>query len=464
MNILPRCPFHSLPDITDFDALDFAARENPWPYYDWLRNIPDKPVYRLPQEENFFLVHRYEDVKTVFADTENFSSKIIPSERAAFPALMDGAEHDRIREVMTTIFHQKNILAHEPQILEVIKQATGNLVQKHPVELFDTWANVIPLATLSVLFGFETSPEFLQKLHRDSIAINRALFVTGGTGPRRSPEPAFSEKIKIAGTLLLNARKLNRIHRLAGRGSLRELLQMFRIRDKNIPLPRPDFEHIPAAVSPMLDLLLMFAGKLNEPATRNASINYFKSATRAGKVSFTEMMMTGAFIFFAGYETTSSLLSNSVVHLACNPDQFRELKTNPGLLDDFIEEALRFYTPVGRFLRRAKKDITVNGTLIPKDSIVILMSGAANTDPDKFSNGCAFDMHRENNRQHLSFGKGAHFCVGAPLARLQVTLSLRELLQQAKSMELVYPEKMKMVADRDNGILRYEKIYITVKK
>src|SRR5687767_278598 len=100
------CPFHKIQDIKEFDALDPSVRENPWPYYDWLRTIPENTVYHLPQEENFFLVHRYEDVKTVFADTENFSSKIIPSERTAFPALMDGIEHARIRDVMAEIFHQ----------------------------------------------------------------------------------------------------------------------------------------------------------------------------------------------------------------------------------------------------------------------------------------------------------------------------------------------------------------------
>ncbi len=458
------CPFHKIPDIKEFDALDPSARENPWPYYDWLRSIPGNAIYRLPQEENFFLVHRYEDVKTVFADTENFSSKIIPSERAAFPALMDGAEHARIREVMAEIFHQKNILAYETQIRDVIKQATRNLLQNQPVELFDTWANVIPLATLSVLFGFDRSPEFLMKLHRDSIAINRALFVTGGTGPRRSPEPTIIEKIKITGAVLGNAGKLWRLRRLVGSSSMNELLQMVRIREKNIPLPRPNFEHIPAAVSPMLDLLLMFAGKLKEPGNQNASINILRAAMSPGKISFTEMMMTGAFIFFAGYETTSSLLSNCVVHLARNPEQIMQLKTHPEKLEDFIEEALRFYTPVGRFLRRAKKDITFNETRIPKDSIVILMSGAANTDPEKFSNGCAFDMHRENNRQHLSFGKGAHFCVGAPLARLQVTMALRELIQNVKSITIDESYPLKMVTDRDNGILRYEKLYLNMIK
>jgi cytochrome P450 len=327
--------------------------------------------------------------------------------------------------------------------------------------LFQTWAYAVPLGTLAALFGFEGGKETLRKMHAHAIAINKALFVTGGTGPRRSPGPNAFEKARISFYLVKNVQRILQLRKLLGPRGTKELMRMLSPVKPAQPGPRPDFTHIPAAIGPMLDMMLLFARPLAQKnGNGGASLARLKQHIRSGDVTLTEMVLAGAFILFAGYETTASLLSNCFVHLARHPETFRDIKNNPGMLEPFIEESLRFYTPVGRFLRKTKTDVMVGSQVIPAHSLVIVMPGAANTDPEKFHHGCAFDPDRENNRQHLSFGKGAHFCIGAPLARMQVIMAIRELVTRAVRLELDETVPLKWVTDRDNGILRYEQVWV----
>lgn len=461
---LSKCPFHQINKITDFDALDTEARENPWPYYDWLRAEKERTIFKLKNEENFYMIHKYEDVKNIFSDTENFSNEIIPSAKIPFLALMDEPDHKRIREIVMHFFNPKNISLLEPEIQKIITDATENLFQKNTVELFETWADVIPLGILALLFGLDNTPGNIRKLHYNAIAINKAIFVTGGTGPRRNLKPTVKEKFFITLSLLKNVFRIIELWKLTGGKGIQELRSMFIIKNKNLKIPRPNFEHIPGAIKPMLELMLTFARAINSNSNHqeNHSVIIMQKAIAKGEVTKTEMIMTGAFILFAGHETTTSVLSNSFMHLAENPKMFNELKNKPEKINDFIEEVLRFYTPVGRFLRRTKKEIVISGKTIPKDSIVILMAGAANTDPDKFEDGCAFNIDRINNKQNLSFGKGQHFCPGAFLARYQVDFALKVLTGKAISLHVIKNSPLKMVTDRDNGILRYEQLFVNV--
>ena len=84
----------------------------------------------------------------------------------------------------------------------------------------------------------------------------------------------------------------------------------------------------------------------------------------------------------------------------------------------------------------------------------------ANTDPDYFTNGCSFEVNRDNKKQHLSFGNGIHFCIGAPLARLQIKEALVSIINQTQKIEIDESKPLNMVVNRDNGILRYEQIWL----
>ncbi len=458
------CPYHNIQSIQAFDALNPATRENPWLYYDWLRDDVKRSVYPLPHEKNFFMVHRYEDVKQVLSDPVTFSSKIIPTRKSLFFVLADGEEHKQIRSIIGDVFTQRQLQQFEKQILHYINDCTSDLIQSGNSELFDSWADRIPLAVLSLLFGLDTNIESLRELHRDNISINRALFVTGGTGPRRNAQPSFSEKLSITFSLLGETVQLIKLRRLLGADGMNELLLMLIPEKGNHNIPRPDFSQIPDGIGPMLKLLVAFAEKLKQTGDDNTVMPILRNAVQQKQATITEMMMACAFIIFAGYETTSSLLSNCFVHLSRHPDLFNHLKKHPDEIDRFIDESLRFYTPVGRFLRKATVNTELNGVQIPKDSIILVMNGAANTDPDKFPAGCEFSLNRENASQHLSFGKGPHFCIGAPLALMQIKMALQELISNASSISIDESMPLKMVTDRDNGILRYEEIRVRLQR
>ncbi|MEZ4960766.1 MAG: cytochrome P450 [Saprospiraceae bacterium] len=462
------CPFHAIHNIKEFDALDPAARENPWPYSDWLRSGADRRVYKLPQEDAIYLLHRYDDVKAALTDADTFSNKIIPTVKSPFFALTDGKDHQRIRSIIATFFTPSNLQKREAEVQNVVQTATENLLQKGRCELFENWAVPIPLGVLASMFGLPGHEASIAKYHHHAVAINRALFVTGGTGPRRSEEPTVAEKAAISFAIFKNIPRFIKLWKMVGNKGMAELKTMVQFARKDLATPRPNFEHIPAGLGPMLELMLLFLEKLKTHKNKDgtdgsdviATLNFYH---KKGDISQVEAMMAGAFILFAGHETVTSLLSNCFVHLARNPATFQELKAEPGLIENFVEEMLRFYTPVGRFLRRTTRAVELNGQSIPKDAIVILMLGAANSDAERFENGCLFDPGRKNARQHLAFGKGVHFCIGATLARMQAVAALKALVGRTSSIAVDETKPLKMVTDRDNGIFRYEELKVVVK-
>jgi cytochrome P450 len=135
----------------------------------------------------------------------------------------------------------------------------------------------------------------------------------------------------------------------------------------------------------------------------------------------------------AGNETTTNLITNGVRLLTEQPDIQSELSAQPELIPGFIEEVLRYYPPIVAIGRVASRDSEVGHTAIRKGDQIISWVGAANRDEDKFANPDEFDCRRKPN-PHLSFGFGIHFCLGAPLARLEGKIAIEELLKAFKQM------------------------------
>ena len=115
------------------------------------------------------------------------------------------------------------------------------------------------------------------------------------------------------------------------------------------------------------------------------------------------------------------------------------LRANPALTRNFVEEALRYESPVQGLLRRATRDVEIGGTLIPKDAMVIVRYGAANLDAAKFECPHAFDIERRNAGAHLAFGNGTHFCVGRLLAKQEMLTGFTILLERLADIELARP-------------------------
>jgi len=142
----------------------------------------------------------------------------------------------------------------------------------------------------------------------------------------------------------------------------------------------------------------------------------------------------------AGHDTTSSSIAGGMKALIENPDQLRKLKQNPELLNNAVDEIIRWVTPVQHFMRTATEDYTLRGRGIEKGQSVQLLYISGNRDEDIWPDPFRFDISRENNR-HVAFGYGAHVCLGQHLAKMEIRAFFKELLGRLDSIEMTGPAK-----------------------
>jgi cytochrome P450 PksS len=141
-------------------------------------------------------------------------------------------------------------------------------------------------------------------------------------------------------------------------------------------------------------------------------------------------------LLIAGHETTVNLIGNGILALLQYPDQMARLRNDPGLIKPAVEEFLRYSSPVDIATERyAREDVTVAGVTIPQGAMVLPVLASANRDERQFPNPDALDIAREPNK-HLAFGLGTHFCLGAPLARLEGQIAISTLLQRVPGLQL----------------------------
>jgi pimeloyl-[acyl-carrier protein] synthase len=134
-------------------------------------------------------------------------------------------------------------------------------------------------------------------------------------------------------------------------------------------------------------------------------------------------------ILNAGHETTQILLGNTLASLLASPDQLRRIRDEPGLVKGAIEECLRYNGPMKGTMRVTSEDLQIKDVAVKQGDRVMLLMASANRDPSKFENPDLLDITRFPN-PHLAFGHGIHFCLGAPLARLEVEIALREIVKR----------------------------------
>ncbi|GBG38853.1 cytochrome P450 [Mycobacterium montefiorense] len=159
------------------------------------------------------------------------------------------------------------------------------------------------------------------------------------------------------------------------------------------------------------------------------------AACASGEVDTVAAQVMMVILFAAGGESTASLLGSAAWILANRPDIQQQLRENPALLPAFIEETLRYEPPFRGHYRHVRNGTVLAGVELPADSHLLLLWGAANRDPAHFKKPGEFLLDRAEVKGHISFGKGAHFCVGAALARLEATIVLRLLLDRTSAIE-----------------------------
>lgn len=200
-----------------------------------------------------------------------------------------------------------------------------------------------------------------------------------------------------------------------------------------------DQDQLTAASIASLELGSYIVDHLRRAAAnpRDDLISVVATAWASGQLAELTALPMIITLFSAGGESTASLIGSAAHVLANHPDVQRQVRENPALLGPFLEEVLRYEPPFRGHYRHVLNDTTLSGVDLSAGSRLLLLWGAANRDPSQFDDPGAFRLDRRGGKGHISFGKGAHFCVGAALARLEARIVIGQLLERTTHFETV---------------------------
>jgi cytochrome P450 len=375
------------------DVLDPRARADPYPLY--RRILRESPVTEGPQ--GVFTVARYDDCAPLLRDPRASSDdrnsavyqallaagELRPETRALVEAqpflFRDPPEHTRLRRLVARAFTPRVVEGLRPRVAALVDDLLGAAAARGTLDVVADLAYPLPVAVICDLLGIPPAD------HVRFSAWSREL--------ARTLDPVF--------TLSPEERERQRVAHAELGAYLADLAGQRRAR------PGPD----------LLSALV--------------------AAEEAGEhLSRAELVATALLLLVAGHETTVSLIANGVLALLRHPRALDRLRADPSLAPGVVEEVLRCDPPVHLRTRVALADLPVGGTVVPRGAIVVLLLAAANRDPARFPDPDRFDIDRRDTR-HLAFGAGIHFCLGAPLARLEGWLALSAFARRAVAPRLL---------------------------
>ena len=365
--------------------LDERVLDNPYPFYARLRETA--PVWRVP-DTPIFVVTRHALLDEAARRVDDFSSHlraVLYRSRKGTPtrltrdglpqilATADPPDHGIHRKAVFPELVAKRMSAMAPEIEQVADVCIGRLLEAKSADFMDVVANPLPITVVSKLVGFAGS---------DTDRLLRA---------------AFDSTAVVDGTMTL--------FQLAG-CLLRSLF-----------------------------IQRWLGGQLRQ-ATRDGAdiLSAIKRSVEDGTLSTTAGRAILHILLAAGGESTTSLLGNAVRRLAADPELQQGIREKPELIPAFLEEMLRLESPFRYHLRSVPKATSLGGVEIPSGATVLMFWSAGNRDPEVFVKPDELDLDRPRN--HMTFGRGIHTCVGAPLARLEGLIVLRALLRCTRSITL----------------------------
>ncbi|HSL28598.1 MAG TPA: cytochrome P450 [Anaerolineales bacterium] len=393
-------------------------RANPYPYYDQLR-VQD-PVH-WDEELGFWVFTRYTDIDSLYTD-ERFSraqglmrgfERLSPGEqKIAEPVYHSFAKtvfyadppyHTHLRGLMNHAFTPRRVEQLRPRVQKIVDELLDIVQAQSQPDIIRGLAYPLPVMVIAELLGLPTADRARFKRWSDD------LFAILGTVRRKPPE------------LIARAAE-----------SLREMTDYVkRLSRKRRAAPQDD----------LLTALLSFT-EGSEPCPHAEGAGKVSSAGRSGqeavpahRLTEDELVANINILLSTGHETTTHLIGNGLFALLQHPDQLRKLRSQPALLGRAIEEMLRYDSPVQITYRSTREDAYIGGKLIRKGDLVNTILGSANRDPERFSDPDRFDITRNEGR-HLGFGIGIHFCIGAPLVRLEAEIVFETILRRFPGMQL----------------------------
>lgn len=381
----------------DFDPLDPDYLDDPYPYYERFRR--ETPIFYAPKID-FWVVSRYEDVQNIVKDPETFSNvrvqeplhpitpkaleklkagvRVTPTTSTADPPL-----HKRTRKHAARAFSAKRVAGLEGRIREVANGLIDRMISDGRADLVDGFAFPLPAYVVFGLIGYpKEDAEMLKSWCSDRLKL---------TWGKPLPEEQLATVEKMA--------------------SLFEYIENF-VHQRADDL-QDDYTS---------DLL-----RIREEDKDNLSLE--------------EVVSIDYSLSFAGHETTTNLLLNGLRNFLAKPELWEELRADPSLIPNAVEETLRRDTSVVSWRRSTTRPVEVAGVEIPENARLMLLLASANHDESVFENPGEFDIHRENANKHIAFSHGIHFCLGAPLARLEARIAFELLTQRLPDLWLSPPNQ-----------------------
>ncbi|MEU4610860.1 cytochrome P450 [Streptomyces umbrinus] len=375
-----------------FDPWDQAFLANPYPAYAELRAQGRVHYY---EPTNQWLVPHHADVSALLRDRrlgrtyqhrfthEDFGRTAPPAEHEPFHVLNDHGmldleppDHTRIRRLVSKAFTPRTVERLRPYVDALASELVGELVEAGGGDLLKVVAEPLPVAVIAEMLGIPESERAQLRPWSADICGMYEL----------SPSEETAEKAVRASVEFTEF--------------LRELIAVRR-------------------KEPGDDLVSGLIAAYDE----------------GDRLSEQEMISTCVLLLNAGHEATVNATVNGWWALFRNPDQLAALRADRGLVGTAVEELMRYDTPLQLFERWVLDEIEVDGTVIPRGSEVALLFGSANHDPAVFAEPESLDLARPEN-PHISFSAGIHYCIGAPLARIELAASMGALLDQAPSLKL----------------------------
>lgn len=381
---------------------------DPYPLLARLRS--EAPILEL-ERFGWWVVSRYDDVATVLKRHELFSSETgldqlrpphldertwqeLEILRGRSMLNSDPPEHGRLRRLISSAFTPRALAQLEGRVEQIARGLVDAIVAGDGFEVVGDLAVPLPVTVIAEMLGVD---------------------------------PARGADFKRWSDDLLELGRLTREQRMSPEETRRLVQSRFEL-----------VEYLQATI----------AERRERP--RDDLISALARAEREeGALSATEVLGTIVLLLVAGNETTTNLIATGIHLLMEHPEALAELRAEPELVPNFIEEVLRFEGPVTMLFRKTTAEVTLSGVTIPAGALVLPLVAAANRDPAQFPEPDRFDVRRDTRGQ-LGFGAGIHFCVGAPLSRLEGRVVFRELLRRLPPLSRVEPQP----AWTDNTSLR----------
>ena len=366
--------------------------------YQWLQQMREEQPVWLDERSGCWHVFRYADVHRVTTDYTLFSSERrrvavrTPSGRsnALERSLisMDPPQHRQYRNLVSAAFTPRALANLSGRIAAITQELLDEVRPKGEMDLVTEFAYPLPTIVIAEMLGVPAS--------------DRPMF-------KRWADALLNQQLSDA--------------------------EFFK------PEARSDMEYLTRTFDEMADYFQQMLEERQRHPRSDMMSDLLAAEVEGKHLSMEDTISFCILLLLAGHVTTTNLLSQAIRCFDEHPEAMQQLRTQPELMPSAIEEVLRYASPVWRIIRTPNTDVTLSGTTIPEKALVFAWLSSANRDAEQFPDPDRFDITRTPNK-HVAFGHGIHFCIGAPLSRMEASIALPMILEQLPQLRLANKEPL----------------------